>query len=66
MELYKQPPVQLGRLQRVSVNHMKVIFTYVANSGLTDAERIASALEDTRPRMFVESLEARSKIQHFP
>ena len=32
-------------------------FTSVANGGLTDAERIASALVDPCLRMYVESLE---------
>ena len=36
---------------------MKVTFASVANGGLIDEERIASALEDPCLRMYVESLE---------
>ena len=43
--------------KRVQVQDWRVIFTSVANGGLTDAERIASALEDPCLRMYVESLE---------
>ena len=56
MELRKQPRVQLGRLQS-GLRESYMSFTSVANGGLTDAERIASALVDPCLRMYVESLE---------